>query len=214
MKKNRKLSGGIYLVVDPCMNEKELHQKLTAALQSNEVAAVQVWDNFLPSEDIEDQISRICDLCHEKDVPVFINNKWQFLNTTAADGLHLDELPEDLEDIRSSVDRHFMTGVTCNNDLAVVKWADTNNLDYVSFCSIFTSTTSNSCELVDFETIRKARNISDIPIFLSGGIRPGNIQDLKELDFDGIAVVSGIMSSVDPENAINEYLTQIKNMNK
>lgn len=193
------------MVLDPSMNEGDLLEKLTGALEGNGIAAVQVWDNFPASADNIDLINTICQICHRKEVPVFVNNRWQLLESSIADGVHFDEIPENLEEIKSSLDRNVQLGITCNNDLSIIKWADENNFDYVSFCSVFPSSTSNSCELVDFEVIRTARKLTSIPIFLSGGIRPENFERLQGLEFDGVAVVSGIMSSNDPTGATKEY---------
>lgn len=101
-------------------------------------------------------------------------------------------------------------GITVNNDLSLVQWANDNSFDYISFCSIFPSTTSNSCQLVKFETITKARTITQMPIFLAGGIQPENIYQLNNLDYDGVAVVSGIMSADDPFEKANKYLNELK----
>jgi len=49
-----------------------------------------------------------------------------------------------------------------------------------------------------------------MPIFLAGGIRPENIGKLKELSFDGIAVISGVMGSDNPDEAVREYVKQLK----
>jgi thiamine-phosphate pyrophosphorylase len=208
-----KLSGGIYLVIDPLMHEHELLKKLSGALNSG-IAAVQIWDNFPSSADVENLIQQVCEICHNHKVPVFINNRWQLLNTTALDGVHFDKIPEDFDNIKDRLGSHCMIGITVNNDLSVVRWAEKNKLAYISFCSIFPSTTSNSCELVTLENVIETRNITSMPLFLAGGIRPENINKLKELDFDGIAVVSGIMSSNDPQNAAKNYLTELKNLNK
>lgn len=193
------------MVLDPSMKEGELLEKLTSALGGNELAAVQIWDNFPAFADNINLINTICQICHRKEVPVFVNNRWQLLESSIADGVHFDEIPENLEEIKSRIDRNFQLGITCNNDLSIIKWADENNFDYVSFCSVFPSSTSNSCELVDFEVIRTARKLTSIPIFLSGGIRPENFERLQGLEFDGVAVVSGIMSSDDPAGATKEY---------
>lgn len=214
MQREKKISGGIYLIVDPSIDERKLLGKLEEAIQGNEIAAVQIWDNFLPSVNPESLVIKICDLCHKNNIPVLINNNWQLFKTTDADGVHLDEAPENLEKIKRELNRSCMMGITCNNDLSVVKWADENDLDYISFCSIFTSSTSNSCEIVNFDTIGRARNITSTPIFLAGGIRPENMKDLKGLDFEGIAVISGIMNSEDSNRATKEYQIKLKAIKK
>jgi len=82
--------------------------------------------------------------------------------------------------------------------------------DYISFCSMFPSVTANSCELVDFETVKKAKEQFDIPIFLAGGIDLAKIAELKPLQANGIAVVSGIFSHEDPSEQVLKYKKQLQ----
>jgi thiamine-phosphate pyrophosphorylase len=50
-----------------------------------------------------------------------------------------------------------------------------------------------------------------MPIYLAGGIQLSNLHQLEDLDFDGIALVSGIMSSINPAEAARQYSTQLTN---
>lgn len=208
--KDYKLTGGIYLVIDPSMEERVLFEKLEQVLKE-EIAVVQLWDNWLQGVQKERLIKKICDLCHSYQVPVFINNEWELVNSLPLDGVHFDSIPADYGKIKQRVLKDFKVGLTCNNDLSAVEWAEKNSLDYISFCSIFPSATSNSCELVSFETVEQAREITSMPIFLAGGIQLSNLTKLKGLDFDGIALVSGIMSSTNPAETTKQYLTQLTN---
>src|SRR5680860_1768102 len=100
MDKNRKISGGIYLVIDPSMDEVELLKKLAAVVHEG-LAAVQVWDHFLPSADRVKLINKISEICHKEKVPVFLNNNWDLMRSTTADGLHFDMIPENFDNIRN-----------------------------------------------------------------------------------------------------------------
>ncbi|RTE51847.1 thiamine phosphate synthase [Arenibacter aquaticus] len=204
----RKMGSGIYLIIDPSMDEKVLLNKLDICLNER-LAAVQIWDNFKDTQDITTLICKICDLCHAKNVPVLINNQWGLLNKTDLDGIHFDIIPEDYEEIKAGVNKSFISGLTCNNDLSWVEWANRNNLDYISFCSVFPSQTANSCEIVHFNTIQKASKHYDLPIYLAGGITANNLGQLKGLNFKGIAVVSGIMGATNPSESINNYLKEL-----
>ena len=201
---NRKINSGIYLVIDPSMDELLLLNKLTLCLKEK-LAAVQIWDHFKAEQNINSLLKKVCDLCHAKNVPVLINNRWEFLNDFLLDGVHFDEIPENYTAMKESINKPFLCGLTCNNDLTFVDWASENKLDYISFCSIFPSSTANSCELVDFNIIHQAAMLYSLPIFLAGGIKPENINKLKELDYTGIAVISGIMSSDKPDESIKKY---------
>lgn len=206
--RNRLRKKGIYLVVDPSMEEKILLERLQQALQER-IIALQIWDNFNTEEEILLLINKICELCHSCEVPVFINNRWELMTDAALDGVHFDEIPEDIDKIRGKFRKQFLSGLTCNNDLKCLEWAEKHQFDYISFCSIFPSITSNSCELVDFDTIREAKERSSLPIFLAGGISPENIEKLNDLKYDGVAVVSGIMNSENPGEAVQNYMKKL-----
>lgn len=199
---------GIYLVVDPSMEEKILLKRLQQALQEK-ILAVQIWDNFNTEKEVLMLANKICELSHASEVPVFINNRWELLADAPLDGVHFDEIPQNINRIRGMLRKEFLCGLTCNNDLKCLDWAEKHQFDYISFCSIFPSTTSNSCELVDFETIREAKERSSLPIFLAGGINPENMEKLNDLKYEGIAVVSGIMNADNPGEAVQNYMKKL-----
>jgi len=204
MMKNKKK--GIYLIIDPAKEEAVLLDKIANAL-GEEIVALQIWDNFQENQNIHQLIEKICEIGHKQNVPVLINNHWELLKSTPLDGAHFDDIPENWKEIKSEISKEHIIGLTCNNDLSLVEWAAKNQLDYISFCSLFPSATSNSCELVSFDTIRKAKKEYSIPVFLAGGINPQNLALINDLDFDGIAIVSGIMEAKAPKKAIQKYRT-------
>ena len=116
---------------------------------------VALWDNFKGLENIPEFIDKICDICKPKSVPVLLNNRWELLKATKADGVHFDEIPSKYKTIKKSISEKSLVGLTCNKDLEIIEWAINNQLDYISFCPIFPSSTSISCELVDFKVIQK-----------------------------------------------------------
>lgn len=200
----KKISGGIYVVIDPSMEENLLLEKLEEVLQFP-IAAVQIWNNFPPSANRKQLTSKVCQACHKAGVPVLVNNDLELLNSTAADGIHFDVIPPNFSSEIKDLTTAGIIGITCNNDLTVVEWAEQNNLDYISFCSVFPSSTSNSCDLVSFDNIRRAKEMTQLPVFLAGGINPGNMEKLAGLNFDGVAVISGIMGAEKPALATKEY---------
>ncbi|MBC8770490.1 thiamine phosphate synthase [Arenibacter sp. BSSL-BM3] len=204
----RTMGSGIYLIIDPSMDESILLNKLKLCLREK-LAAVQIWDNFKDDQNIIELINKICEQCHAKNVPILVNNRWELLNSSLLDGVHFDVIPENYTQIKGSVIQPFISGLTCNNDLTHVEWASRNKLDYISFCSIFPSQTANSCEIVNFSTIHDTTRNYGLPIYLSGGIKPENIHQLDELKYTGIAVVSGVMSTNKPNESIRKYLEKL-----
>ncbi|WP_345211165.1 thiamine phosphate synthase [Mucilaginibacter gynuensis] len=204
--KQQAIAGGIYLVINPAMDEDVLLNKLTAALRGG-LQAVQLWDNWAPGADKHALINKAGELCQSYDVPLLINNDWQLLiENPLLNGIHFDEIPDDIAAIRAQVSREFIAGITCSDDLLPVTYANENSFDYISFCAMFPSPSAGSCSIVMPETVRQARALTAMPLFVSGGITPANAGQLKvTVPFDGIAVISGIMSADDPEEIIKQY---------
>jgi len=212
MKTTRAIGTGVYLVIDPAMDKMELYDKLDAVLAeaAGGIAALQIWDHFRDGDDIPELINRLCQRCHVNDIPVLINNQWSYLQHTPLDGVHFDVIPPDYGAIQAAVGRPFRCGITCTNDMAPVHWAHHHGADYISFCSMFPSSTADSCEIVAPASVRRATTIYRGPIFLAGGIRPDNLAKLKKLSYAGIAVISGIMGSDTPREAIRQYQKHIR----
>lgn len=200
----KKIGSGVYVVVDPAMERNAILKQLEKIKDEN-LAAVQIWDNFSQVENPEGLFDSIIQIFQHTETPVLINNQWETLKKHAFDGIHFDGIPLDMVRINEDINRPFMKGITLTNDLHVAEKAEELRFDYLSFCSVFPSETSNSCELVSFESIKKCKEITSMPIFLSGGITPDNITSLKEVKFAGIAVVSGVMKAVDPVETLRKY---------
>ncbi|PTX18173.1 thiamine-phosphate pyrophosphorylase [Pontibacter mucosus] len=207
MRKYKPITGGVYLVLDPSMDKLLLLQKVREALDGG-ASVLQIWNNWPVGYTYPDKlllIQELVDLAAAYQVPVLINEEWQLLKDTGLAGTHFDSIPECFESIKAAVGRDFICGITCSNNLEVVRWAEERQLDYVSFCAVFPSPSAGSCELVQPDTIREAKKITQMPLFLSGGITTENIDKLQELDFNGVAVISGILSAASAQKATAAY---------
>lgn len=204
MKENRLKAGGIYVVVDPQQDEKLLLQRLEIIVEKG-VTAVQIWDHFNENQDVEALVVKIQQLCMPRHIPLLINNRWEYVSKMGLDGIHFDHIPQNLADIKSKVGAKTIIGLTCGNAMESIEWAAQNKIDYISFCSLFPSISAGPCELVSHTVIRKARKLYKGTLYLAGGIHPNNLMDLSDLEFDGIAVISGLMDAEYPGRALEAY---------
>ncbi|WP_017732604.1 thiamine phosphate synthase [Nafulsella turpanensis] len=215
MQRGKKITGGIYLVLNPALEKPVLLEKLEQALEGG-IAVLQIWNNWVDTFSLTEKrelIGPIIKLASAYQVPVLINEEWELLKGTSLDGVHFDAIPENYERIKQEIGRRFMAGITCSNNLAPIYWAEENRVDYVSFCSVFPSSSVASCEIVKPETIRKAREITQMPLFLSGGISVDNMSHLQELDFNGVAVISGILNAESSRQAAASYQDALNKLN-
>lgn len=208
------VSGGLYLVVDPAIELDILLEKLQSALTGG-IDVIQIWNNWPEESNKLLLIEEIARLCSPYSIPILINEDWTLLLETASiDGIHFDHLPDDLDSIRDSIGRPFIIGVTCKGSSDLVQLAGKKELDYISFCSMFPSNSAGNCTIVMPETVERASKITDIPIFISGGMTPENTAFLRSrMPFDGVAVISGILSAKDPglESKAYQHALNTKN---
>jgi len=201
-----KITGGVYLVIDPAMESSLMLSRLEAALKAG-INAVQLWNNWLPGADKQAYIAAVSEICRSYRVPLLIDNDWELLiGSPYLDGVHFDALPHDYNEIKRKIARPFLAGITCSGELDVVRWADKNRLDYISFCAMFPSASAGSCTIVMPSLVKAAAELTNMPLFVSGGITPENMLSLRQLTpFDGVAVISGIMSAADPFTKVKLY---------
>lgn len=207
MRKYNQITGGVYLVLDPGIPKTLLLQKVKDALEGG-ASVLQIWNNWPAGYTYANKHALIQDLVAVAagyQVPVLINEDWQLLRDTELAGVHFDSIPPAYEELKAELKRDFICGITCGNELEVIRWAERNQLDYVSFCAVFPSPSAGSCEIVRPDTIREARKITDMPLFLSGGITTENMGKLRELDFNGVAVISGILNAASARESTAAY---------
>ena len=205
---------GLYLVIDPAVERGMLLSKLKESLEAG-VDMVQLWDHWPPDweeANILDLIHAVLKLTSHFEVPVLVNEAWQLLKQCSLDGVHFDTIPDNLDEIKKEIGRDFIVGLTCGNELKTIEWAARNRLDYISFCSMFPSSSVDSCEIVRPESVLAARQITAMPIFLSGGISPDHIAQLNHLHFQGVAVISGIMDADAPSKSVRAYKEALKHL--
>ncbi|WP_142454175.1 thiamine phosphate synthase [Gracilimonas mengyeensis] len=209
------ITGGVYLVLNPAMDTSELLHKLKQALDGS-VDVLQIWNNWpddITPKEKQKMVQQLLEVAKPYDVPVLINDEWELLAETQLDGVHFDKIPDNLKEIRQKLDRDFLIGITCGNDLQVIRRGEALGADYFSFCAMFPSSSVDDCEIVRPDTVQKAREITEKPLFVSGGITPENLPKLENLDIEGVAVISGILSADDPRQASLDYHQALKNLN-
>jgi len=141
--------------------------------------------------------------------PLLINNDLVMAKKVDADGVHADNYELTPSEIEARLGRGKIVGYTTGNDLSRVKWAERNGADYVSFCSMFPSSSVGDCEIVPLDTVRAAKKIVELPIFASGGINLRNAGRVLEAGADGIAVISALQKAADPEATAREFKSVI-----
>lgn len=198
---------GVYIVINSAEDRDKIIKQIIKIKNEN-IAAIQIWDN--PKlKVIESDLLRFIVSTFKNKVPVLINNKWKLLKDYNLDGIHFDKLPNNLDEIEKELEKGFIKGITLGNDLSLIHKIKNHAFDYLSFCSMFPSSTVSNCTIVSKEIVKRCSELIDIPIFLSGGISLENVSKLNELNIHGIALVTGIMHATDPKAVLYKYISKL-----
>src|SRR5690606_20939042 len=93
MTEHTKINAGIYLVIDPSMEESELLERLEKAVSARP-CAIQIWDNFQSQDQIPSLFCKVKMICRGTGIPILINNHPEWDEMYELDGVHFDELTD------------------------------------------------------------------------------------------------------------------------
>jgi len=194
---------GLYFVFDMGRKGGDKFAALEAAIEGG-VDVVQIWSakNFDGTDPGE--ILRAKEVVKRR-IPFLINNNLDLAVSVQADGVHFDGYETEARTAKKMCGEECIVGYTIGNDLSKVKWAERVGADYISFCSMYPTQSATKCEIVPLRTVRRAREMTDLPIFASGGINLRNAADVMGAGADGIAVISSIQNAQDPRKAAREF---------
>ena len=138
-------------------------------------------------------------------VPLIINDSPSMAKEIDADGVHLGKDDPGIQDARRILGGEAIIGISCYGEIERGIQAEREGADYVAFGTPYFTPTKPDRKGTPFEVLREARKkITKIPIFAIGGINRENAKSVLETGVDGIAVITGVFGSSDPERAARD----------
>jgi thiamine-phosphate pyrophosphorylase len=208
----RKIESGVYLVVDSSYGEEKVLRVARESMDAG-LDALQLWSSWENDDQAIVLGKKLAEIANEFSVPFVVNNDLDVAMKIGADGVHIDGRDPAPELIRKKMGTNSIVGVTCSTSMDKVLWANNAKVDYVSFCSMFPSSSVDECDLVPLSMLSEARRQISMPIFASGGINLENADQVLRSGANGIAVISAIMNASDPGLATKQ-LKEIASRNE
>ena len=143
-------------------------------------------------------------------VPLIIDDRVDIALASEAAGVHLGN-----EDMPVSVARKLMgenkiIGATAKTVESAIK-AEKDGADYIGTGAIFPTTTKVKTVLTPVSTLKDICKNVKIPVCAIGGLNYENCDILEGSGISGVAVVSAIMKSNDPEKEASKFKNKIIN---
>ena len=138
-------------------------------------------------------------------VPLIINDSPDLMMEIKADGVHLGEDDPNVIPARKKLGNGAIIGVSCYGSVPRGINAERMGADYVVFGTPWSTPTKPGRIPTPFETLVEAKTaVAGIPIFAIGGIFAHNAAEVLATGVDGVAVITGVFGSEDPERVSRE----------
>lgn len=195
---------GLYAITPETADTERLLVSVSAALAGG-AALVQYRSKSFDQALRLSQAKGIRALCHERAVPLIINDDVRLAELSDADGVHLGRNDCDFREARNALGPDRVIGVSCYADVSLALAAQKVGADYVAFGSFFASSTKPAAKRASLTTLAEARSKLRIPIAVIGGITPENASPLVAAGADLLAVISGLFDAPDIASAARKF---------
>jgi thiamine-phosphate diphosphorylase len=210
----RKIDLSLYLVTDRRMLKGLTLIDLIRKAVAGGATVVQLREKECSSREFY-QLAIMIKKIIPPEIPLIINDRLDIALAVGADGLHLGQSDLPVEIARKLLGSEALLGLSVEN-IEQLKEANRLPLDYLAISPIFPTPTKTdfSQPAWGLEGLRLARSLTDLPLVAIGGINEENAAEVIQAGADGLAVVSAICASADPEQAARTLKGKIEQARK
>ncbi|AGK60734.1 thiamine-phosphate diphosphorylase [Archaeoglobus sulfaticallidus PM70-1] len=192
------------------------HERVAEMALKAGVKTIQLREKRLPAREIYGIAKRLRRLTYDYEALFIVNDRFDIAISVEADGIHVGQEDLPAKAIRSLIDEKFpgmILGVSAR-DLSEALEAE-KYADYLGVGPVFpTSTKEDAREVIGIDGLKKVCSAVKVPVVAIGGINHSNVSEVLKAGCTGVAVISAIAFSENPEKSAEELLNLIENSNK
>ena len=184
---------------------------LAAALDSGEVACVQLRLKEAGDDEIRRAAEILAPVAQSRDVAFVMNDRPDLAVETGCDGVHVGAEDAPYAEARRVVGDDSIVGVTCKASYHLGMEAAEDGADYVAFGAFFASATKKTTTRAPLDLLGTWQSVSTVPCVAIGGITAENCGPVASAGADFLAVSSGVWAHPDgPAAAVRAYDSAIR----
>lgn len=201
------------LITDRKQSRLPLINAVKLALKGG-VNTIQLREKDLPTKDIYSLACELRAITHDLNASLIINDRVDIVLAANADGVHLGWQAMPVNRVRNLIGFERIIGISAHT-LQEALQAQDSGADYITYGPIFkTPSKEGILEPTGTEAILELKEKIKIPIIALGGITVDNAERVMASGADGIAVVSSILKSDNPENTAQRLYSTILHYDK
>jgi thiamine-phosphate pyrophosphorylase len=179
-------------------------KELTQLAIKGGVTALQLREKHLSGRELFELALDLKSFCKSQNILFIINDRLDLALATEADGLHLGQGDLPAQEARKLWPEPKILGISTSSIVEARK-AMENQADYLGVGSMFPTDSKVEAKQIEKETI-SAINSLGTPTVAIGGITTQNASIVWQQGFTGLAVISALSKSPDPESTARELL--------
>lgn len=187
----------IYLITPPTLEPVAFADRLAAALDAGDVAAVQLRLKDVDDDAWRRAIDALRPVTQSRGVAFLLNDRADLVRETGADGVHVGQEDMPAPQARKLIGPDLTLGVTCKGSRDLAMQAGEDGADYVAFGAFFPSTTKEVTNQVEPEILAWWSDLMELPCCAIGGITAENCGPLVTAGADFLAVVGCVWNHPD-----------------
>lgn len=145
-------------------------------------------------------------LCARYKVPFIVNDDVDLAVKLDADGVHVGQEDNDIEEIRKILPNKII-GLSIGN---IEEYHNSKLIyaDYIGVGPVFSTVSKNDAgESIGYSGLESIRKLAkDIPIVAIGGINENHIKDIISLGIEGVSIISAISYSNNIEETVKSMI--------
>ena len=202
---------GLYVIVGPDATMGRPVMDVAEAALRGGAGLLQLRDKTGDRRDVLPVAVRLRELCHLQGALFFVNDDIALGFACYADGVHLGQSDLPVDVARRILAPGKLIGRSNNSDEEVEESA-AMGVDYVAVGAVYPTTTvgKGARQAIGLDGIRRARELTTLPLVAIGGINESNVADVVRAGADCVAVISAVTMADDPEAAARRLVDAIE----
>ena len=191
-----KINYSLYLCTDRNLTA-DIEKAVELAINGG-VTVVQLREKNCTGKEFFEIGTRLKKITDSKNIPLIVNDRLDIAQAIDAAGVHIGQSDLPCKVARKILGAEKIIGVSVSTVEEAIQ-AENDGANYLGVGAMFATNTKTDAEIVTIDTLKKIRQAVKIPIVAIGGINLETISKIKSANIDGVAVVSAILATENPE---------------
>jgi len=193
--------GRLHVLTDQAIQKRYSHVALAEQAAAGGADCIQLRWKEGPMAEIVDQARKIAGFCRALGVTFIVNDRLEVAMAARADGIHLGRRDTPIVVARHVLGQETIIGGSASTLDEALRCRD-EGADYIGFGPVFATTTKPDAGPVSgLAGLEEVVRAVDLPVIAVGGIDRTRVPQVMAAGAWGVAVISAVCSSQDPEKA-------------